>query len=177
MIGGLLGGLAPSSMSGTHLQALGLLAWLAWFLHPLGFLLMLQTLTGAVRLAGAVAGGQASGEPLVWLVVRIVQLCGRGWERAEIESRFGPPQPDRILREPGADLVILSSRARPEWNEFATLQYGDRFFRRIDEAERMVGSRAVIAYRFRAVGENEVIRGLVQYAGLELGESGQARRG
>ena len=142
----------------------GPVLWLTWAAHPLTWLLASIPLVGLARLVAFGATREAVGEPLIWLPLRIFQGVGRLLRKSERRVRFGGQRPDRLLRE-GDDLVILSSRPKPDWNERVTIEVEERFYRLRKAEERQVGHAWAYAYVLAEAGPNEVIRGLVRWEG------------
>ncbi|HYQ82812.1 MAG TPA: hypothetical protein VEP28_02130, partial [Rubrobacter sp.] len=103
------------------------------------------------------------GEPLVWIGLRIAQAAGGLLGASRDQLRFGPERPDKILREPGADLVILSARPKPEWSERVTIEIEERFYRLRRAEERQDGTWWVHAYVLDEAPSNEIIRALIRY--------------
>jgi hypothetical protein len=142
----------------------GPILWLTWVAHPLTWLLISISLVGLARLVAFAATREAVGEPLIWLPLRLLQGVGRLLRKSERRVRFGGQRPDRLLRE-GEDLVILSSRPKPDWNERVTIEVEERFYRLRKTEERQVGSGWAYAYVLAEAGSNELIRGLVRWEG------------
>jgi hypothetical protein len=141
----------------------GALIWLTWALRPLTWLLVSIPLVG---MAGMIAFGvsrDAVGEPIVWILLRVAQGVRRLLDRHAFRRRFGPERPDRLVREPGCDLVVLSSRAKLDWNELVTIEIGDRFFRLLRTEERRDRGWWAHAYVLAEADPNEVFRGLIRY--------------
>jgi hypothetical protein len=150
-------------LSSTHFRGGGLVGLLVWCLHPVAWLCILEGITGIVRVAAFVADRQGVGEPLVWLVLRVVQLVVRGSGRARRARDLGPLRPDRLVWHSDSDLEILSCRERPEWTDSVALGIDDRFFRLTGLEDRADGMHTVVAYRFAELDPNEVIRRAVLY--------------
>jgi len=151
-------------LSTQHFQGGGLIALMTWLIHPLAWLFMLIAVTGAVRIAAYVASQQAVGEPLLWLVLRTTQALARLATAAKRSRDLGPLRPDRQGRGAGCDLEIVTCRERPEWTDGTTLEIEGRFFRPIAAGQEVAdGPHWAIAYRFRELEPNAVIRGLVHY--------------
>ena len=76
-------------------------------------------------------------------------------------KQLGPERPDRAIVEEGSDLVILASRDKERWDEYATVRVEDRFYKIKRIEERPAGPWTDIAYLLEEHPEEEVIRGLV----------------
>lgn len=137
--------------------------WLTWALRPLTWLLASVLAVGVARLVAFAVDHDAVGEPSVWLGLRAGQGLRRAFAARNRRTRFGPERPDLLLHERGCDLVVVSCRPKPEWNERITLQIGDRFFRLIGQEERPDRGFEAHAYRLREADPNEIFRGLVHY--------------
>src|SRR6185295_11622488 len=118
----------------------GSVVWLSWAFHPLTWLLFSIPLVGIARLVAFGVSRDAVGEPLVWLGVRATQALRRLFGKIERRRRFGPPRPDRLLRGKGSDLIVLSCRPKPDWNERITIEIGERFYRLQRVEERRDGA-------------------------------------
>lgn len=141
----------------------GSLIWLTWVLRPITWLLVSIPLVGIARMIAFGVSRDAVGEPLVWMALRVADGARRLLSRLAFRRRFGPIRPDRLLREPGCDLVVLSSRAKPDWNERVTIEIGDRFFRLLRAEERRDRGWWAHAYLLAEADPNEMIRGLIRY--------------
>lgn len=167
ILGGLLLEHWVPGLDEGHLMGTGLVALLAWFLYPLAWFLALQATTGVLRLVAFGLGREPIGEPLVWAALRAGQLAAGLGRRSAQTRRLGPWRPDRLHRDRGCDLEILSCRPRPEWEDGGTLEVDGRFFRLLDSSERADGVHTAVAYRFRELDERELIRNPMPYVPLE----------
>ena len=72
---------------------------------------------------------------------------------------------DRLIQEPGSDLVLLTSTRQGEWNEFVTVEIGERFYKVIGHEERRLPGEewSVYAYMLAEEPENALIRRLLRY--------------
>ena len=152
----------PSESLPTLMFA-GPLTFIAYLLTPVGLLLAYITLTGVLRLVVLGTVREPMGDPLVGLTLWGVRSFRRGSARQAKLARLGPERPDRVRREGDSDLVILSCREKPTWNERVTIQAGSRFYRLIGVGERQDGQFHAIAYLLREADRGEVLRGLVRY--------------
>lgn len=141
----------------------GAMIWLMWVLRPWTWLLASLPLVGIARLAAFGVTREVVGEPLVWAAVRTAQALRRLLHGSQDLLRFGPERPDRLLQEPGSDLVVLSARPKPEWNERVTIEIDERFYRLRRMEERQDGTWWAYAYLLRETEPNEIIRALVRY--------------
>jgi hypothetical protein len=141
----------------------GPVVWLGWALKPMTWLLFSIPLIGIVRLVAFGVSREAVGEPLAWLVVRIGQGVRTLLGRLQRRHHFGPLRPDRVLRGRGTDLVVLSCRPKPDWNELITITIGERFYRLQRVEERQLGAWCVHAHVLQEAHPNEIFRGLIRY--------------
>ena len=141
----------------------GTIMWLAWALQPMTWLFACLALTGIARLVAFAVSHDAVGEPLVWLGLRLAQLWRRPLKGLRSRFRFGPERPDLLLQERGCDLVVLSCRPKPNWNERITVEIGSRFYRLQKSEERPDRGFRAHAYLLKESDSSEVIRGLVRY--------------
>jgi hypothetical protein len=141
----------------------GPILWLTWAARPFTWLLASIPLVGIARLVAFGVSQDTVGEPLVWLPLRIWQLVRRRLDASRDRLRFGPERPDRVLREPGCDWVVLSCRPKADWNERVTIEIGERFYRVNRAEERQDGSFWAHAYLLCEAPDNEIIRALIRY--------------
>ncbi|MGE0452474.1 MAG: hypothetical protein AB7O37_05240 [Vicinamibacteria bacterium] len=134
----------------------------AYFLRPSSLLLAYLAVTGFVRFLHAWTTRQPAPDPALALLIGGTRaLMGRHGNRAAL-ARLGPDRPDRLL-EQGRELLVLSSREKPEWNERSTIQVGDGFYRLGSRDERELEGARWIAYRLVPLEAGIVFRGLVRY--------------
>ncbi len=141
----------------------GSVVWLSWALHPLTWLLISIPLVGIARLVAFGVNRDAVGEPLVWLGMRVAQAVRRLFSSLERRHRFGPLRPDRLMRGKGSELIVLSCRPKPDWNERITIEIGERFYRLQSVEERRDGAWWVHAHVLQEAHPNEIFRGLIRY--------------
>lgn len=148
----------------------GGLTSLVYFFRPTTWLLASIPLTGMVRTITFAASRQASGEFFVWLFVRAAQLVGGQAGKAKRSARFGPLRPDRFVREPGSDVVLLTCRPQSGWNESVTIEIRERFYQLTGVEERRPPGESwyVYAYKLREQPENAIIRSLYRYEPLAV---------
>jgi hypothetical protein len=142
----------------------GMFVFVLWLAQPKTWLLFYVTLTGGARCLVFGVADQSLGDPAVWACLRIFQLLEGRIDAASRAARRGPQRPDRLFWEDG-DLVLLTIREQEGWNEYVTIEVGERFFHLGGVEERQVGSFFSLAYRLWEQGPNEVVRGLVRYEG------------
>lgn len=155
----------------------GAVVWLVWALHPLTWLLASIPLVGLARLTAFAVSREAVGEPAVWAVLRAGDGLAALGRKLRLRNRYGPRRPDRLLRGPGATLVVLSARLKPDWNESVTISIGEGFYRVQRLEERPDRGWRAWAYLLREADPNEVFRGLIRYeppAGSAPGTGGAA---
>ena len=141
----------------------GAMIWLMWVLRPYTWLLASLPLVGIARLVAFGVTRDVVGEPLIWAALRIAQAVRRLLHGSQDLLRFGPERPDRVIQEGESDLVILSARPKPAWNERVTIEIGERFYRLRRVEERQDGSWWAHAYLLREMEPNAIIRALVRY--------------
>ncbi len=150
-------------MSTTHFQGAGLIALFFWVTNPIALFLAFQGMTGIVRIFTFVTTRNAVGEPIVWLVMRIVAAIRGRIVKTSRKKDLGPLRRDRLVYGKEADLVIFACRERHDWNDAMTLAMGDRFFHLLDVEDRVEGAFHVLAYSFTELDDREVIRRPVKY--------------
>ncbi len=141
----------------------GAVIWLTWALRPLTWLLLSLAAVGVARLVAFAVDHDAVGEPLVWLGLRMGQAARRALAGLRRRSHYGSERPDLLLHERGSDLVVVSCRPKPEWNERITIAIGSRFFHLIGHEERPDRGFHAHAYRLQEEEPGAVFRGLVRY--------------
>jgi hypothetical protein len=142
----------------------GSLAWLEWLLSPLTLLVGSLVLTGIVRLVAFAITREAVAEPLAWLGWRAWRAFAVAPAQKALElQRFGPARPDRVLAQENGELIVLTARPRPEWNELIAIEVEDRFFRLVEVSERQEGRFRWYAHHLEELPPGAVLRGLVRY--------------
>lgn len=143
----------------------GSIAWVAWLFRPTVWLLVGVVAVGGVRMVAFLVDREVVAEPWVWAPLRLVQALRRVVVRQARRLAFGPLRPDRRIEKPGGgELVILTCRERPGWNELITIEVDERFYRLVGVEERRDGPYRCYAYRLRERPDDaEVFRGLVRY--------------
>lgn len=139
----------------------GAFGWVAWHLMPLAWLGLLMMITALLRAVNYFANHDSLGEPLVWLFLRLWQFKRRADERRFVDETFGPVRPDRVAVDEDGTPVLLSSRAKPGWDEYNTVRIEDGFFKIEAIEERRDGEYTVVAYVLRELPEDEILRGVV----------------
>lgn len=167
--GSVAGGLAllqnwQPGLTTTHMQGMGLIHWLAWFIHPASWPLSYLAALGFIRCVAFVATREAVGDPLVLAGMRIVQR--RRSRRAELDfrQRLGPVRPDRLLPAGDRELVILSAREKP-WTDAVTIEHRGRYYKCVDVEWKPDDRWQVLAYRLREEPPGAIIRRIVRYDG------------
>lgn len=148
----------------TMLGSVGL-GLLAYLVSPQGLVLEYVILTGAVRVAGLVASGRPTGDPLVTLAAWLRRLASAEIRQQQRLRALGPWRPDRVLRD-GRGLLVLSSRDKPDWNERVSIEYEGSFYRLVRREDRPHDGWIEVAHILRRQGPGELIRSLVR---LEAG--------
>jgi hypothetical protein len=144
----------------TMLGSVGL-GLLAYLVSPPGVLLEYVIITGVVRIAGLVASGRPTGDPLVTLLAWLKRLAGAEIRQQRRLRALGPPRPDRVLPD-GRGLLVLSSRDKPDWNERVTIEYEGAFYRLVRQEDRPHGRWVEVALLLRPQQPGELIRSLVK---------------
>lgn len=137
---------------------LGLLAYLA---SPPGLVLEYVIITGAVRVAGLVASGRPTGDPLITLLAWLKRLAGAEIRQQRRLRALGPLRPDEVLPD-SRGLLVLSSRDKPDWNERVTIEHGGNFYRLVRREDRPHDRWIDVAYVLRRQQPGELIRTLVK---------------
>ena len=140
-------------------------------LTPKGWLTLYLTGTGLLRMSAAWFD-DAMGEPVLTLVdaalfrqrnVRRVRHA-----RAAREALEGPEIPDRVVTPAsagltGCDLVIVSSRRKPDWERGLAVFTEDGCYRLGDPVEQTIAGRLRTLYPLTAHNDLEAIRRSVRY--------------
>lgn len=137
------------------------------FISPVGFLTMIGTAGGMIRLLYCAAHRQNVPDPSLYLVDRaIAAWSGRGAARSR-ERAKGAPSPDRVRHgEPGEpfDLRIVSCADYP-WPVGSTVRILGEMHQLLEARElRDEQGRLRIAYTFKLIEGAGVVRGLQVYA-------------
>ena len=149
-----------------------------WILNPVAWLGQLIMVTGVLRVANYFANQDSFGEPLVWLFLRLRQRKQGADRRRTIRDTFGPERHDRVIVDDDGVLVLLASRAKPDWDDYRTVRIEDEFFKIEAVEERRAGRYMAVAYVLSEVPESEVLRGVVHTdAKLPPGYAAGRRRG
>jgi len=149
-------------LSTTHFRATGLVGWLAWLIWPTSWPRSYLALVGLGRCLAFAITREAFGEPLLIPVIRVLQRASRRRREQAREARFGPLRPDRILAE-GEEILVVSSRPKPGWDEAVTVEIEDRYYRLASVEERTDGAWSSLVYRLREQDATSAIRRLVRY--------------
>ncbi|GMU65199.1 MAG: hypothetical protein AMXMBFR36_14730 [Acidobacteriota bacterium] len=154
----------PSSEEAMALTWGGAVVWLGWLLRPTTWLLVSIPLVGLVRSSAYLTAREAVAEPAVWAALRLraalARLAGASRQRVEFGTSGAPD-----VVEPTAEggFVVLSARPKPAWDDVATIEIDERFFRvaHHDQVER--DGRRRHRYHLTEAPEHEVIRRLLRY--------------
>jgi len=133
---------------------------LYFVLGPLGLLLEYVLLTSAVRLVHVGLNGEPLADPLLALLAWTLRLTTSQERRRR--ARRGPPRPDRVSTS-GERLVVLCASEKPEWDEQATIQVGERFYRLAAVEDQPDGAWTALAYVLEPVAPGAVFRKLVRW--------------
>jgi len=147
----------------THLRGLGLVNALAWAISPVSWPFTYLMAVGLARCVAFVVTREAVAEPLVWLVVRARQAVRNRRENRRLLDALGPVRPDRRIAGEDGELIVLTSREKPEWTATVTVEIDERYYRVVDRELYEIGEWTMIAYRLRENDPGAVIRRLVRY--------------
>ena len=142
----------------------GAVLWLDWLLRPTSWALLSVFFVGLLRVVAFMTVREAVAEPSAWLLTRVVGGMRRFAASARERADFGVPgQPDEVVAGTGGDLLVLTARLRPEWNDAVTLGIGERFYRIAEQDETGGAGRRRYRYRLVEAPEHEVIRRYLRY--------------
>jgi hypothetical protein len=144
----------------TMLGSVGL-GLLAYLISPPGLVLEYVILTGAVRMAGLVASGRPTGDPLVTVLAWLRRLASAELRQQRRLRALGPWRPDRVLRD-GRGLLVLSSRDKPDWNERVSIEYEGSFYRLVRREDRPHEEGIDVAHFLRPQEPGELVRSPVK---------------
>jgi hypothetical protein len=150
----------PPTFTQTMLASIAL-GPLAYLVTPQGLLLEYLIVTGVVRLAGLVASGRPTGDPIVTLLAALRRLLRGVLRRQRRLRELGPWRPDRILRD-GARLVVLSSRDKADWNERVTIEHEEALYHIERREERPHQNGVDVVYVLRPHHQGELVRSLLR---------------
>lgn len=153
-------GRAPNT---TDIRAGAMFAFFTWHLKPIAWLYIAIALTGLMRCVAFLVAREAVAEPVVWAGLRLGQLLSGKARAKRREAALGPPRRDKFLLEDGSDLVLLTMRPKPEWNERVTIEVRGKHYRLLRVEDRRDGPFTSIAYLLRDADDAEVVRGFVRY--------------
>jgi hypothetical protein len=134
---------------------------LAYLFSPLGLLFEYVILTGAIRVAGLVASGRPTGDPVITFLAWLRRLARGELRRRRRLRALGPWRPDRILTH-GRELLVLSAREKPGWDERVTYEYEGAFYRLRRREDRAHDGVVDVAYLLRPREPGELIRSVVK---------------
>jgi hypothetical protein len=149
-------------LDSTHVRGTGLLGWLTWLIWPGSWPWSYLGVMGLVRCATFAITREAVGEPLVILALRAAQRVQARKEEQRVESARGPRRSDRVYVERD-ELIVVSRAPKPGWDESATVEIEERYFRVAEVGERIDGEWRSTVYRLREADATAAIRRLVRY--------------
>jgi hypothetical protein len=149
-------------LTNTHMAGGAVVSWLVWLIHPVSWPFAYLALVGLLRVCAFAITREAVGEPLVLVVLRIVQsVVRRQGERSELKS-LGPPRSDR-LRPRGRGWEVITCRPKPGWDEVATVEIDADHFVITGVERRLDGPWLSIVYRLEPMDELAIVRRLVRF--------------
>ena len=138
---------------------------------PLGWLSSYLAVTGLIRSVAA-AVGERRGDPVIGLFAHVAARLRRARrEKAERHGRElleGTEVADRVVAAdrlgiPGAALVVVASRRKPDWTPGTVLDCGDRYYRIGEAVERTLPTGLRTLYPLREIAGAEVFRRVIRY--------------
>ena len=150
-------------MGSTPTSGIGLINFLSWFVNPISWPFTYLGLSGLVRVVAYGSTGEAIGEPLVILCLRLFQWTRRVSLQKKREESLGERRPDQLIPRHGGGLTVLTNRTQTEWTEYVTIKINERYYKLEQTEERWQGKQLTIAYLLRERASNEIIRSLVDY--------------
>jgi hypothetical protein len=163
-----------STAMGTSLMVLAALTFM--FGTARGLLATYLTATGLFRLISSFVG-DPRGDPLLTL---FHSLFGSTAEKVEVRAAVrqrrrleGAEVPDQVVPGdaagmPRADLVVIASRPKEEWDPGTVIETRLGWFRLGDPEDRETPDGLRTFYPLREVGQAEVFRRVVRYAMPEI---------
>jgi hypothetical protein len=166
------GALGGQDMTGAAPVALTMLSALTFAIGtPLGWLSTYLVLTGLVRCLAAAVDERCS-DPIAGLARRIVVRWREARREAGIGAAYvelaGADVPDRLVL-PGrfgvidADLVVVSSRPKPDWTPGTVLDCGDRWLCVGEAVHRSLPVGLRTLYPLVEMPHTAVFRRIVRY--------------
>lgn len=166
------GTLGGQEITGAAPVALSMLSAITFAIAtPLGWLAMYLVLTGLVRSVAA-AVGERRGDPVVALAVGIVarrrSRRAASREIAAHDALAGPEVADRVVTPArvgieSADLVIVTSRPKPDWTPGTVLECGDLWLSVGPAEQRSLAVGLRTLYPLSHLPEAAVIRRVIRY--------------
>jgi hypothetical protein len=147
----------------AHFQGLGILNWLAWFLHPGSWPWAYLSVVGLTRCVAFAVTREAVAEPVVCLALRLGQRLARGLDATRRRRRLGPIRPDRVITSRDGGLIVLTRREKRGWQGPVTVEVGDRYYRLVAIEERPDAEWNVLTYVLREEPQGSLIRRLLRY--------------
>ena len=166
------GDAAPSADAAVASWFSGYLSPMAFFLFtPIGLLSIYLFVTGWLRAVSAYVD-DARGDPVlstIDAVVRRARERSRSQrEREERERLEGPEVADRVVTGtaaglPEADLVVVASRRKPEWETGVFVITAEKWFKLGTPVDRQMPGGLRTLYPLTEITANEVLRRGIQY--------------
>ena len=163
---------APSSDAAVASWFAGYLSPVAFFLFtPVGVLSIYLFVTGWLRTVSAYVD-DARGDPVlstIDAVVRRTRERSRIHRQREARERLeGPEVPDRVVTGtaaglPEADLVVVASRRKPEWEPGTFVITADKWFKLGTPVDRQMPGGLRTLYPLTEITAHEVLRRGVPY--------------
>jgi hypothetical protein len=141
------------------------------FFTPVGLFSTYLTLTGVIRMI-SVFVDDARGDPILTIIDGVARrLWTRRRERdaqASREELEGPEVPDILVSGasagcPDADLVVIASRRKPEWDAGAIVVTDEKWFKLGVPTERDMPGGLRTLYPLTELNHHEVLRRAVRY--------------
>lgn len=138
---------------------------------PLGWLATYLAVTGLVRCLAA-AVGEERGDPIIGLTRRVIVRWRDRRRQATVEAAYtalaGPEVGDRVVGAerfgiPGAHLVVVASRPKPDWTPGTVLDCGDRWLAVGEAVQRSLPVGLRTLYPLAELPASAVFRKVVRY--------------
>jgi len=161
---------AGDELSTLVLQGVSALSVVSFMLTPMGIAAAYLTLSGIARAVSATFG-DGLGDPLLTAIDSGVRAVYSGvsarHRRRDRERQEGSATADRIVRGVHigvqAELVVVSSRVKPDWDRGTIVQSGESWFRVGQIEERTIDGYLRTLYPLNAVRDHEAVRRMVRY--------------
>ena len=141
--------------AGTVQYGLGVVTTGQYLIHPASILLFYMAFEGIIRALSALVSGQI----LPTLPLAAVAFVHNRVDAWRAERVLGPVMADEIQKADGTeyDLRILSSRPKPDWNRYITVQYQDVFYQMFREEQGPPPRRFIYYLRKNPIGRLVVV--------------------